>query len=281
MIQARTKMMCLIGKPVHHSLSPALHNQLCKLNKFDGFYCAFAPEKDSLGDAVKGLKSLGGIGFNVTSPYKEAVIPFLDELHVDAKNLSAVNTVVIKENRLIGYNTDVLGVEELIKRNRLIVRGKRVAILGTGGASRAVALALTKLSVTEVDFYSRKPKATDFINRLSSRCQVDVLDYDAFASKQVGYDLIINATPIGMGKTINEQVVTINAVKDRGTFIDLIYSPWETKLLTCAKEKGYNIINGYDMLYYQGLKAYELWTGIYKDYYDDIKKLLINRSDEA
>jgi shikimate dehydrogenase len=281
MIKGTTKMMCLLGDPVDHSLSPALHNELCKLNKFDGLYCAFAPERESVGDAVKGLKALGAIGFNVTYPYKETVIPYLDEIHEDARHLNAVNTVVIRNGRLIGYNTDVFGVEELMKKNGIAIAGKKVAILGTGGASRAVALALTKLGVDCIDFYSRCPKTNDFIRGLRNKCQVNMVTYKEFDNNHSIYDVIVNGTPLGMGEKKNEQAIRVKRLKDKATLVDLIYSPWETKLLTSAKENGYNIVNGYDMLYYQGLKAYELWTNIYIDYYDEIKKLLINGSEET
>lgn len=281
MIKGTTKIMCLLGNPVDHSLSPALHNELCKLNNFDGLYCAFAPEEASLGQAINGLKALGAIGFNVTYPYKEKVIPFLDEIHEDAKRLSAVNTVVIENGKMYGYNTDVLGVEELVKKNHIEIKDKTVAILGTGGASRAVALAFKKLGVKRIDFYSRRAETSDFIDELKKEIVVNVLSYTIFDNEAYLYDVIVNGTPLGMGAYKNEQAINIKIFKESVTFIDLIYSPWKTKLLTSAKENGYNIVNGYDMLYYQGLNSFRLWTGIYMDYYKNIKKLLINRSEET
>lgn len=275
MIKGSTKMMCLLGYPVSHSLSPALHNNLCRLNKIDGFYCAFAPEKELVGTAIEGLKALGVIGFNVTYPYKETIIPFLDEIHEDAKRLNAVNTVVHKEGRLVGYNTDVFGVEQLLIQNRVLVENERVAILGTGGASRAVAVALTKLGVSAIDFYTRSVKSNAFIEDIKNYSTVRQLTYDDFHREKGHYTAIINGTPLGMKENINKRAIDPEGLNDEVTIIDLIYSPKATNLLTYANEQGYNIVNGYDMLYYQGLKAFSLWTGVYKDYYSEIKQLLL------
>lgn len=275
MIKGTTKMMCLLGNPVSHSLSPGLHNELCKLNEFDGCYTAFSPTSDDLGSAIKGLKALGSIGFNVTFPYKEAVIPFIDEIDEDAKLLNAVNTVVIKENKTIGYNTDVYGVEQLLKVNGVQVENQVACILGTGGASRAVAVALIKQGVKRIDFYSRKIRDNAFIKSIGDKCEVNNFEYSMFEENKVLYKAIINGTPLGMKAYKNERAVDPVNLNPSTVVIDLIYSPKETNLLTFASEQGYNIVNGYDMLYYQGLKAFSLWTGIYVDYYSEIKKILL------
>ncbi len=275
MIKGTTKMMCLLGNPVNHSLSPALHNELCRLNGFDGFYAAFAPVKESLEAAIKGIQSLGGIGFNVTYPYKEAVIPFLDEIHEDAEVLNAVNTVVIEDGRLKGYNTDVYGVEQLMLKNDITVKDSCACIFGTGGASRAVSVALLKLGVKRIDFYSRKVKDNEFIDKIRASAEVNNYSYDAFEGNKREYELLINGTPLGMGSMKDESPITPESLKSEAFVVDLIYSPAKTTLLTIAGENGYNTVNGYDMLYYQGLKAFDLWTGIYIDYYDTIKNLLI------
>jgi len=281
MIKGTTKMMCLLGNPVNHSLSPALHNELCRLNDFDGFYAAFAPAKESLEQAIKGIQSLGGIGFNVTYPYKEAVIPFLDEIHEDAKVLNAVNTVVVENGRLKGYNTDVYGVEQLMIKNNITVKNNCACIFGTGGASRAVSVALLKQGVKRIDFYSRKVKPNAFIDKIGATAEVNNYSYDEFNGHKMDYDILINGTPLGMGSMKNERAITPEGLKTKAFVVDLIYSPSKTNLLTVAGDNGYNIVNGYDMLYYQGLKAFDLWTGIYIDYYDAIKKLLINESVDA
>lgn len=267
--------MCLLGNPVGHSLSPGLHNELCRLTDYDGVYTAFSPEREDLGEAILGLKALGAKGFNVTYPYKEAVMPFLDEIHEDAKLLKAVNTVVIDNNKLAGYNTDVFGVEQLMIRNKVTVKSAVACIFGTGGASRASALALQKMGVSRIDFYSRSIKKNTVIQKISEKVEVHSWTYESFEDNKKCYDILINGTPLGMGVTKDEQVIDPVNLKERATIIDLIYSPWETKLLTSARCSGYNIINGYDMLYYQGLKAFSLWTDEYIDYYSEIKSLLI------
>jgi len=275
MIKGTTKMMCLLGKPVDHSLSPALHNELCRLNNIDGFYAAFCPELKALEDAIKGIKALGGVGFNVTYPYKEAVIPFLDEVTEDAKLLNAVNTVVLKNGKLIGHNTDVFGVEQLMLRNHVNIKDKLVCILGTGGASRAVAVALSKLGVKQIDFYSRNIKENFFLDDLKQHLHVRNLTYGDFESQKKMYDVVINGTPLGMGDNINKRAINPCDLKLSMVVIDLIYSPSETNLLTFARKQGYNVVNGYDMLYYQGLKAFSLWTDVYLDHYDKIKQVLL------
>ncbi|MBN2898544.1 MAG: shikimate dehydrogenase [Clostridia bacterium] len=281
MITGTTKLMCLLGNPVDHSLSPAIHNELCRLNGFDGVYAAFSPEKESLEAAIMGLKSLGCIGFNVTYPYKEAVVPFLDEIHEDAEILKAVNTVVIQNDTLIGYNTDVFGFEQLLVKNNVDVKGQTVCILGTGGASRAVAVSFKNLGAKKIDFYSREIQENAFIEQLKSFCDVEQVTYDFFDIKKPTYSVIVNGTPLGMGAYKNKSAIEPENLMMSTVLIDLIYNPEKTKLLTNAGERGYNIINGYDMLYYQGLKAFEYWTDIYRDYYSDIKTLLINRTEET
>lgn len=280
MINGNTKLMCLLGNPVEHSLSPALHNELCRLNDFEGVYTAFAPEENELGEAVRGLKALGCIGFNVTYPYKADVISYLDDIDEDAKVLNAVNTVLIKNNKLTGYNTDVYGFEQLLINNDVLVQGQTVCVLGTGGASRAVAVALQKQGVKGIDFYSQKIKENPFIESLKDMLEIRQITYDQFDDYKDNYTVIINGTPLGMGEYKNIQPINPVNLRKSTVVIDLIYNPKRTKLLTNAGENGYNVVNGYDMLYYQGLKAYNIWTGIQIDYYDDIKKLLLKGSDE-
>lgn len=272
--------MCLLGNPVEHSLSPALHNELCRLNGFDGVYAAFAPIKNDLGEAIRGLKALGCIGFNVTYPYKADVISYLDEIDDDAKILNAVNTVLIKNNKLMGYNTDVHGFEQLLIKNDVFVQGQTVCVLGTGGASRAVAVALQKQGAEKIHFYSRSVKQNSFIDSLKNNLTIEQFTYEAFETHKDNYGIIINGTPLGMGDYKNIQPINPVNLRKSTVVIDLIYNPKRTKLLTNAGENGYNIVNGYDMLYYQGLKAYSIWTGIQLDYYDDLKKLLLKGSEE-
>jgi len=239
----------LVGQNLGHSFSKSFFHE--KFNKLDlpfHTYSNFEFEDESalalfLLDEVFKLN-----GFNITIPYKETIIPYLDELDKSAKNIQAVNTVLVKKNRLIGFNTDVYGFETSLTPI-LTEIPKAALILGTGGASKAVAFALKLLGIT-YQFVSRFPKNNEFL-------AYENLDKDTFDVHQI----IINCTPIGMYPNLNEcPNIPYQYLNQDHIVYDLVYNPLESLFLKKAKYQGASIINGLLMLQFQAERAWEIWN---------------------
>jgi shikimate dehydrogenase len=236
---SQTKMLGIIGNPVSQSLGPPFHNTLFQKYDYDGIYLRLLC--DNLKQDFSDLKKLGLEGASVTSPYKLEIIPLLDEVDEIAKKIGAVNTIVTKGDKKIGYNTDWVGVYETLKERG--IKSKATLILGYGGASQAVIYALEKLGMKNITILRRKicgdePGSYDF----------DILDN--FSKHD--YDLVINCTPV------DNPIDFKNLKKDKIAF-DLRYTP--SRFLEAAEKKGNKIINGLPMMIHQGLEQFRLWTG--------------------
>lgn len=253
-ITGKTKVTGLIGYPVEHSLSPAMHNSAFLALGLDYCYVTFPVEPSRLEDAVRGIRALGLKGVNVTIPHKEAVIKFLDRIDSEAKEIGAVNTVVNKEGLLIGYNTDGRGFMASLNENCISLKNRKVFIIGAGGAARAVAYYLS-MEAEEVlihDIDLRKAKALSEGLRGNVRVSEGLnMIKDA--------DIIINATPLGL-KPDDPSPVPPELLKKEQVVCDLIYK--KTRFLQEAELKGCLTIDGLGMLLWQGVFAFELWTGV-------------------
>jgi shikimate dehydrogenase len=259
-ISGKTKVFGLLGWPVEHSLSPAMHNAAFECLGLDCCYLTFPVKPEHLKDAVKAVRALNLAGVNVTVPHKEKVIPFLDKVDKEAAFIGAVNTIVNQSasggGKLIGYNTDGRGFMKLLSEARISVKNKNVLILGAGGASRAIGYYLcrsaSKLFLYDID----KKKAGKLIGDLNK------INNNVFPAGNINnldkYDVIINATPLGLKKG-GPLPVDINLLKPRLVVCDLIYK--NTPLLQKASRKGCKTLNGLGMLLWQGAFAFELWTG--------------------
>jgi len=262
-ISGKTKALGLLGWPVEHSLSPAMHNAAFKHLGLDCCYLTFPVKPELLKDAVKAVRALNLTGVNVTVPHKEKVIPFLDKVDKEAAFIGAVNTIVNQSasggDKLIGYNTDGRGFMKLLSEARISVKDKNVLILGAGGASRAIGYYLcrsaSKLFLYDID----RKKAGKLISALK-KIKGNVFSYQqsAISSQLKDIDIIINATPLGLKKG-DPLPVDINLLKPRHVVCDLIYK--NTPLLQKASKKGCKTLNGLGMLLWQGAFAFELWTG--------------------
>lgn len=257
-INGRTKLLCLLGSPVKQSFSPLMHNaSFSKLN-INASYMAFDIEHEEIEKALLGLKAMNFIGCNVTKPHKLAVMPFLDHIDENATQIGAVNTIVNKEGKLYGYNTDMFGFIESIKSRDLTLENKTVAVLGTGGAAKAVVVGLLNEKVKEILIFSRDIlKANSFLADINHDGKLSSHTYKDISNQT--YDYIINTTPIGMHKDDPSIINVTRAGHDDTVFYDLIYNPKETTFLREARESGRQTINGLDMLIYQGIAALELW----------------------
>lgn len=262
MINARTLLYGVVGNPVRHSLSPVLHNRAFQRMGWDAAYLAF--EVDDLKAAIDGIRGLGIRGVSVTLPFKTEIIPFLDEVEGMAKKIKAVNTIVNEEGKLIGYNTDWYGAIEAIEE-REALQGKKVLLLGAGGAARAIG-------------YGLKEKGSEIVisNRSSDRGrelgeELGCLFEPLLSIQSLDADVLINATSAGMYPNDGESPLQKECLSAGMIVMDIVYAPLRTKLLREAEKSGCQTIDGLEMLAYQGARQLEIWTGR-KPEIDRIKK---------
>jgi shikimate dehydrogenase len=251
-IDGTTLVYGIIGRPVAHSLSPAMHNAAFRELGMNAVYVAF-PVAD-LARAVAGLRGLQINGVSVTIPFKEDIIPLLDELEPQAAKIGAVNTVVNRDGRLVGTNTDWLGALLALEEKTAIAQ-KRVLILGAGGASRAIAFAILEkggqVAVSDLD----RDKAL----ALSRQMWVEVVAPDHLG--QYPADILINATPVGMEPKSGDIPLDPALLARFQVVMDIVYKPLETRLLKEARSRDCQVIDGLQMLIHQGAAQFELWTG--------------------
>jgi shikimate dehydrogenase len=257
MIDAQTKLYGIIGNPVRHSLSPMIHNEAFKRMGWNAVYLAF--EIKNLEEALRGIRGLGVRGVSVTIPFKTKVVPFLDKVEGLAKKIGAVNTIVNRGKRLIGYNTDCEGALEALEE-KMNLSGERIVLLGAGGAARAIGFGLKERDcrLTIVNRSRIRGEA------LSRELKCHFLLMSSLVKMKTGEleaDVVINATSLGMYPRDGESPIPKELLKKGMIVMDIVYEPLETKLLHEAKEKGCLTINGLEMLVRQGAIQFEIWTG--------------------
>ncbi|OIU70633.1 shikimate dehydrogenase [Rossellomorea aquimaris] len=257
----------VIGDPIVHSMSPVMHNAAFKKAVINASYGKFHVTPDALPQAINGIRALGLRGINVTVPHKTAVIPLLDEVDPLAQSIGAVNTIVNREGKLIGFNTDGLGfVEGLKKEISGSISNKSVLIIGAGGAAKAIYHTLAALGVKKVDLANRsEEKAAAMIGTCPAGVESHYHRLDEAGSVLHLYDIVIQTTSIGMYPRVGESPVRIERVKPGAVFSDIIYNPLKTTFLKQAEEKGAIIQNGIDMFVHQGALAFNKWTGVTPD----------------
>lgn len=255
----------LIGYPIQHSLSPWIHKQFMQQTEMTGTYQLYEAEQNQLAEQLSQMKAERINGFNVTVPYKQMIIPYLDELDVHAEQIGAVNTVVQRDNRWIGYNTDGLGYITALKTKypELFSRDKRVLLLGAGGASRGIFYALCQEPFEAINIANRTLDRADelLILNHSNQIKVTTCTYEDAEKSLSQYDLIIQTTSVGMKPNVNAQVISMNNVKRGVVVSDIVYQPFLTSLLDDAKQQGARIHHGHEMLLYQAKLAFQLWSG--------------------
>jgi shikimate dehydrogenase len=265
MITGKTKVAAVIGWPVEHSLSPAIHNAAFAAAGLDYVYIPLAVPPGALAAAVAGFKAAGFVGINVTLPHKVAIIPCLDALDRSAELIGAVNTVVFADGRAVGHNTDLAGFVNSLSAAGIAIAGRRAVLLGAGGAARAVAWGFLDRGATAVTVGARDAAkaaafAASFPAGLLTGCG---WQSEAFAVDLGRCDILVNCTPIGMQPRIREEVPLDWAALNPGAAVcDLIYTPPLTTFLARARERGHTTVGGAGMLIEQGAAAYALWTGV-------------------
>lgn len=258
------KLFAVIGDPIAHSMSPAMHNDLFQAYGIDAHYQPMHVKRDSLKEAVIGLKAIGVAGFNVTVPHKETIIPLLDKLDPLAEAIGAVNTVVNEEGKFVGYNTDGSGYLLGLLTQFPTIKEKNILIIGAGGAARAIYFTLAQTGVKQLDICNRTAqKAEVLINDCPFHVPSVVIGKEEAEENLADYQLLIQTTPIGMAPNIESIPFSLHNLKTDALVSDIIYNPLETKILREARNKGAKIQNGLDMFVYQGALAFEKWTGIF------------------
>jgi shikimate dehydrogenase len=260
-------LFAVIGDPIGHSVSPVMHEKWLKDNHLHHHYHAFRVKEADLKEAVKGLRVLGVKGFNVTIPHKMAIIPYLDDIDEQARTLGAVNTVINENGKLIGTNTDGAGlIHALNEKGFSDQSNDTILIIGAGGAARAVGLALARHFNKTVDFTNRSlEKAKRLTEEVSKYADSKALSMDEASGSLDRYQMVIQATPVGMSGFSNELPLSLHHLTPGTRCIDLIYKPLETPFLLEAKRKGGQVMNGLPMLIHQGAIAFHRWLGIYPD----------------
>lgn len=246
----------IIGDPVAHSLSPVMQNAAFEKLGWDAVYLAFRVPKEELGDAIRGAKSLGIAGLNVTIPLKEQALRFVAAEGV-AKKIGAINTIDVRSG--VGYNTDGIGSLTVLKETVGELNGKRVLILGAGGAAKAISFYLDTDGACVTIANRTKERATRLASTLRNANSIGL---DAELKKHLrDSDILINATSVGMHPNIHASLITADMMHPALVVFDIVYNPLETKLLREAKKAGVKkIVDGVKMLVYQGAASFELWT---------------------
>ena len=251
-IDQYTELYGVLGNPVRHSLSPLMFNAAFTHENINAVYLAF--ESVDVEGAIKGMRALGIKGMSVTIPHKSSVIPLLDEIDPLANDIGAVNTVVNKGGRLIGYNTDAAGALMALE-DAVEVTGKNCIIVGAGGAARAIGYILKKHDVNIAVANRSEERGRMLANSLGSR----YINLEQLENENP--DILINTTPVGMTPNAGSCPVPENVLKQGMTVMDIIYNPRRTKLLNIASDRGCRVVDGLGMFIYQGAEQFRLWTG--------------------
>jgi shikimate dehydrogenase len=261
------KKYLVIGNPIEHSLSPKLHNYWIKINNIEANYEKQKLEENEIENLILKVKEKKIHGINVTVPFKKKVISYLNHLSLEAEKTQSVNTIYLKDNKVIGHNTDIEGFELSIKNFKYNITGKKVLILGAGGVVPSIIFALNKMKVSEIIISNRtKEKAENLKNLFNNLNIVDWGDIPNF-------DMIINATSLGLKKE-DKINLDFSSVGKNKFFYDVIYNLKETNFLTIGKELGNMTENGKLMFIYQAHSAFNIWHKIKPKINEDVLKIL-------
>jgi len=261
------KKYLVIGNPIEHSLSPKLHNYWIKINNIDAVYDKKQLNKVDIDNIILEVKSGKIDGINVTVPFKQSVIPFLDELTPLAKEAQSVNTIFKENNKIIGHNTDIGGFELALKYINYDVKDKKIFILGAGGVVPSIILSLKKMGVSRIILSNRTKKKAEDLKKIYQ--DIEIVDWGEIAD----FNIIINATSVGL-KSDDEIKLDYTDIGPNKLFYDVIYNPKQTNFLSKAKKFGNQIENGKMMFIYQAHQAFAIWHKILPNIDEETIKLL-------
>ena len=264
-IDAKTRLCALIGNPVEHSLSPAIHNAAFQHLGLNYVYVALRVE--DLEGAIRGIRALTGIrGVSVTIPHKVAVLPYLDEIEPTARNIGAVNTIVSDRSKLTGYNADASGALAALRAAGAPVDRARVLLLGSGGAARAIAFALcmeakiAALTILAVIDQERDILVRDLLEKTGAAVSGFPLTPESLGRTIPDAQTLLHCTPVGMSPHVGETCVPASLLAPHLTVMDIVYNPLETRLLTEARQARCRTVRGIEMFVHQAIGQFELWT---------------------
>jgi shikimate dehydrogenase len=261
-MRGSAKTYCIIGDPIQHSLSPGMQNAAFAATNLNCTYIAFRVPAAELKESVESLRSINVSGFNVTVPHKVEVMKYLDELDTSAKKAAAVNTVNNIEGIFRGYNTDIDGFVEPLRKRQVDFSGMHVLLLGAGGAARAVVAALAQEKPTKITIANRNLQRADDLSKIGKglglKCETLSLEKAQEVSPEC--DMIVNATTIGLAG--EPSPIDHEHIKKGSIVYDIVYRPIVTDLIENAKYAQATVVYGYEMLIEQGAKAFEIWTGL-------------------
>ena len=265
-IDGYTRLAAVVANPIKHSISPFIHNSAFEATNTNGVYLAWEVDAAELAETVANIRRYQMYGINISMPYKEQVIPYLDQLSEEACLIGAVNTVVNREGTLIGYNTDGKGFFKSLPSFK--ISRKRLVLLGAGGAAKAILAQAILDGVSQISVFVRSSsmeKTRPYLEKIQNATgfRVDLFaleDRQDLQDSITHADLLVNATSVGMDGT-SQPIPSSIVLPDKLLVADVIYQPFETPFLKWAKEQGNQSINGLGMLLYQAAEAFELWTG--------------------
>ena len=270
-ITGHTGLLCLLGSPVAHSISPAMHNEACKQLGLDYAYLAFDVPEEKMPQAVEGLRTMGARGWNITMPGKNIMCKLADKLSPASEISGACNTIVNEDGVLTAYTTDGVGFMRAVKDKGVDIIGKKMTLLGAGGAATAILVQAALDGVAEIQVFNIKDafweRAQDIVKQLNERtaCKVTLHDYEdpeVLRAAIADSAILVNGTSVGMAPKTDATIITDTTMFQPDLFVfDVIYNPKETRLLREAKAAGCKTSNGMYMLLYQGAASFELWTG--------------------
>ncbi len=262
------KKYLVIGNPIDHSLSPKLHNYWIKINKINAVYKKEKLNDNDLEKIIDDVKKEKIEGINVTTPFKQKVIPYLDKLTVQAKKTHSVNTIYKHENEVVGHNTDIRGFEESLKFAEFDVKGKNILILGAGGVVPSIIFSLSNMQAQSITVSNRTPEKADNLKKIFDNIKIEKW------GNIPSVDMIINATSVGL-KLEDKINLDFSQIKSK-FFYDVIYNSSETNFLKIGKELGNKIINGKMMFIYQAFYAFKIWHNLSPKVDDELIRLLDN-----
>ena len=267
-----TRKFGIIGNPINHSLSPLLHNYWFKKYKIDAEYSIINIEENKLDSLINKVKDKAFSGINITLPFKQKIVPFLEEIINDAKITGSVNTVYLNDKgKIIGENTDVFGLQAAYLKEVDDISNKKTLVIGAGGVSPSVILSLQKSGIKNISITNRTHEKCIFLKKKFTN--INIIKWSNLKDEIKNFDIIINATSLGL-KDGDDFNFEFEQHKKNLIYIDTIYNPLETKTLKYLKGKEIKVFNGLDMFIYQGQKAFYLWNKINPEIDQHLIKLL-------
>ena len=261
------KKFLVIGNPIEHSLSPELHNYWIKKNKIDAIYEKQKLNEYQLKQYILQVKDKKINGINVTVPFKKTIIPYLDELSIEAQSTQSVNTIYQKNNKIVGHNTDIFGFITSIEKTEYDLKNKEVLILGAGGVVPSIIFSLIKMKVSKITISNRTKEKAENLKEIYK--DLEIIKWGDISN----FDIIINATSLGLKKNDNLNF-NFSSIPGNKFFYDVIYNPSETNFLKIGRELGHITLNGKLMFIYQAISAFKIWHEKTPEVDENVIKLL-------